>query len=228
MIKSLLTGCGIVLAISSAVLAAEIPTFAQLDGELTRYKGRAGLKGDTNAHLEMGGIAYYCLFDMFLTVLNDPKHPKYDETKKAWDSNHDTFQKQAGFIARAMGSNLMPLLITSSESYAEGFQEGAAQYAPDFNAADYIQPLPVSIGEGEKASRAAWFHGAADADGDKVTNKNELVAVAPNWLPVKDEQGLKKEGTGLGVTEEDRDRFIKEALGCESWRTRSTGVDAVE
>jgi hypothetical protein len=222
MIKRLITGCGILLVISSAVLAAEIPTFAQLDGELTKYKGRAGLKGDTNAHLEMGGVAYYCLFDMFLTVLNDPKHPKYGETKKAWASNHDTFQKQAGFIARAMGSNLMPLLITSSESYAKGFQEGAAQYAPDFNAADYIQPLPISIGEGEKANRVGWFHGAADADGDGVINKNELVAVAPNWLPVKDEQGLKKEGTGLGVTEEDRDRFIKEALGCESWRTRPT------
>ena len=222
MIKRLITGCGIVLVISSAVLAAEIPTFAQLDGELTRYKGRAGLKGDTNAHLEMSGIAYYCLFDMFLTVLNDPKHPKYDETKKAWDSNHDTFLKQAGFIARAMGKNLMPLLITSSESYAKGFQEGAAQYAPGFNPADYIQPLPISVGEGEKANRVAWFHGAADADGDKVINKNELLAVAPNWLPVKDEQGLKKEGTGLGVTEEDRDRFNKAALGCESWRTRST------
>jgi hypothetical protein len=224
MVKKLMVVCAMVGGISSAVLAAEIPTFAQLDGELTKYKGRAGLEGDTNAHLEMGGVAYYCLFDMFLTVLNDPKHPKYDETKKAWDSNHDTFRKQAGLIARVMGKNLMPLLTTSSESYAKGFQEGAAQYAPGFNPADYTQPLPISVGEGENANRVAWFHGAADADGDKVTNKNELAAVAPNWLPVKDEQGLKKEGTGLGVTEEDRDRFIKEALGCESWRTRSTRV----
>jgi len=220
-------------AISMQALAVDVPTFEQLDKELNSYKGRAHLEGATNAHLDMDGLAYYCVFDLVLTVLNNPEHPKYAETKKAWDTNQAKFVEQAGLVALMMGKNLLPLLITSSEKYAEGFKDGAKLYAPLFNPSDYLHPFPARHGEGDGASpdttspdvgsAFAWFHAFADADGDGISNKDELLKVAPNWLPVKDANGTVKEGTGLGVTEEERDKFVEEALGCKSWRMQAKG-----
>ena len=89
----LLSVLTVVLAVTTTVWAAPIPTFEQLDRELTKYKPKANLVGETNAHLQTDSLAFYCLFDLFLTVVNDPQNPKYAETRKAWDSNYDTFQK---------------------------------------------------------------------------------------------------------------------------------------
>lgn len=195
----------------------EAPTFKKLDGELSFYKGKAGMGDLECEQCEFGGVAYHNIFDMFLTVMNDPKHPKHAETRRAWEANHAKFKEQARMVSMMMG-NLVPLLITTSGRYAKDFQEGAKLYAPSFNPADYVQPLAVTVGEGDEAEKAAWFHGDADADGDGVKNRDELLAVAPNWLAVKDENGATKQGTGVGVTKEDRDRYVAEALGCTNWR----------
>ena len=200
-----------------AAAAPTGPAFAKLDKEFTFYRSKTEVKGETNAHCEFDGVAYYNVFDLFLTAMNDPKNPKHAETKKAWDANLAKFKEQGGMVSMMMG-NFVPLMITLSDGYAKGFGEGAKEFAPNFNPADYTQPLAITVGEGDRAEKVAWFHGAADADGDGVKNRDELLAVAPNWRPVRDENGAIKEGTGLGVTEEDRDKFIEEALGCPNWR----------
>lgn len=210
----------VVLLLGTAAVASDAPTFEQLDKELTKYKPRANLVGDTNAQLEFEGMPYYCLFDLFLTVMNDPEHPRHEETRKAWEHNHAKFREQAGLVSTFMGRNLIPLLITSSAKYTRDFQQGAARHAPRFNPQDYVQPGPVTIGEGERAYAVAWFHPAADADGDGVTNRDTLTPLVPNWRPVLNETGRVKKGTGLGVNEEQRDAFVEKALGVASWRTR--------
>lgn len=204
------------LMAAGACFAAPIPTFEQLDKELNKYKRRANLAGDNNAQLQTDGLAFYCMFDLFLTVLQNPDHPKYLETRKAWDNNYDVFNKQAGFIARFMGRNLFPLLISTSAEYAKGFKAGSARYAPHFNPSDYIQPLTTEISVNGKTDKVAWWHGAADADGDGTSNAAELKTVVPEWRPVVCEES--KQGRVHGVTEADRDRFVGEALGCPNWR----------
>ena len=186
-------------------------TFEKLDRELTFYKGRAGLEGETNAQCEANGIAYYALFDLFLKVMNDPEHPRHKATKKVWDDNQAKFREQAPMVAMMLG-NAIPLLISADEGYARGFAEGAKQHAPNFSPEDYVQPMSTVVGEGDKARKVAWYHGLADADGDGVSNEEELLAIAPNWRPVKDGAGVKKEGTGLGVTPDDREKFLEAAL----------------
>ncbi len=205
----------------------EVAAFQKLDSEFTFYRTKAPVKGETNAHCEFDGIAYYNIFDMFLTVKNDPKHPKHAETMKAWETNQAKFAEQGGMIKMMMG-NLVPLMITLSDGYAKGFGENTKDFAPTFNPADYVQPMAITVGEGDRAEKVAWFHGAADADGDGVKNQDELLAVAPNWRPVTDENGVVKEGTGLGVTEEDRDKYIAEALGCTNWRKIAADKAAAE
>jgi hypothetical protein len=196
----------------------KVPTFKKFNSELASYKGKADM-GHLECHqCEFSGVAYHNIFDMFLTVMKDPKHPKHAETRKAWEANHAKFKEQARFVSLMMGGNLIPILITTSDQYAKAFQENAKLYAPSFDPEDYVQPLAITVGEGDKAEKAAWFHGHADADGDGVTNRDELLAIAPNWLAMKNEDGTTKEGTGLGVTEEARDRYVVEALGCKSWR----------
>ena len=195
------------MLLATAAAAAPIPTFEQLDKELFKYEKRAHLEGETHAHLEIDGLAFHCLFDLFLTVLNNPEHPKYTETRKAWDHNYDAFRKQAGLVAQFMGKNLFTLLITSSENYARGFKDGSKAYAPRFRPDDYMHPLPVNVRYGAKTDRVAWWHGAADADGDATANADELLAIAPDWR-------------ARGVTEDERACFIRAALGCESWQTR--------
>ena len=197
-----------------AARGAPIPTFKQLDKQLTKYKPRAGLEGPTNAHLDMEGLPFYCLFDLFLSVMLEPGHARHAETKQAWDRNYAAFQKQAALVACFMGRDLFPLLITTSEQYAVGFQEGSARHAPKFNPADYVRPSPTEILKEGEVDRVAWWHAAGDADGDGVSNADELRAVAPEW------------GPGKGVTEADRDRFVEAALGCASWRTRAADCAA--
>lgn len=192
-----------VLAAGTAA-AAPIPTFEQLDKELTKYKPKAHLKGETNAHLQADALPFYCLFDLFLTVVNNPEHPKYAETRKAWDHNYDTFQEQAGLVAGTMGKNLFPLLITASALYATDFREGSKLWAPRFRPEDYLHPLSKEVLCGGKTAHVAWWHGAADADGDKVSNAGELRAIAPDWQK-------------QGVTEAVRARFVREAAGTEVW-----------
>ena len=209
------------LAASLAAWAAPIPTFKQLDKQLTKYKPRAGLVGDTNAHLDMDGLPFYCIFDLFLTVMHDTAHPLHAATKQAWDRNYAAFQEQAGFVAVFMGRHLFPLLITTSELYAKGFQEGAARYAPKFNPGDYRRPRPAVVQVDGKKDSVAWWHAASDADGDGIGNGDELRAVAPNWQPACTGPGSTQRASGPGVTEEDRDRFVEAALGCESWRKRA-------
>lgn len=209
---------GIVLALLAAGTcgAAPIPSFEQLDKELNKYKRRADLVGETNAHLQTEGLPFYCMFDLFLTVLHNPDHPKYEETRKAWDNNHKFFKEQARFIATFMSRNLFPLLISTSAEYAKGFKGGAARYAPRFEPSAYIQPLTTEVCIGGKTDNVAWWHGAADADGDGTSNIDELNAAVPEWLPVEPEGSTK--GCTHGVTEAERDRFVREALGCASWR----------
>lgn len=209
---------GFVLAVlaAGACCAAPIPTFDQLDKELNKYKRRANLTGESNAHLQTDGLAFYCMFDLFLTVLQNPDHPKYAETRKAWDNNYEAFNEQAGFIARFMGRNLFPLLISTSAEYAKGFKAGSTRYAPRFEPSDYIQPLTTEVSVNGKTDTVAWWHGAADADGDGTSNAAELKAVVPEWRPVESEGSQR--GCAYGVTEADRDRFVGEALGCSSWR----------
>ncbi len=184
--------------------AAPIPSFEQLDKELGKYKHKADLKGETNAHLQTDNLAFYCLFDLFLTAVNNPKDPRHAETRKAWDHNYDTYQDQAGFVAKFMGRNLIPLLITTSALYAKDFREGSKFYAPRFRPEDYLHPQSTEVLCDGKTDRVAWWHGAADADGDKVSNADELKAVAPDWQK-------------QGVTGAVRARFIHEAAGVEVW-----------
>ena len=200
----------LVLFIAGVCCAAPIPTFEKLDKELTKYKYRADLTGKSNAHLQMDGLAFHCMFDLFLAVMQDPDHPKYEETKKAWDNNYDMFSKQAGFIAQFMGHNLFPLLITTSAAYATGFKEGAALYAPRFEPKDYFQPLAIEICMGGKTDKVAWWHGAADADGDGISNAEELKIAVPKWdmITVADS----RQGSEYGVTKADRELFISKAL----------------
>ena len=200
---------GVAVALLAAVetataMAAPIPTFEQLDKELGKYKPKAHLTGETNAHLQTDALAFYCLFDLFLTAVNNPADPRCAETRKAWDHNYDTFQEQAGLVAGAMGKNLFPLLITTSERYAVDFRKGSRFWAPRFRPEDYLHPLSTEVVCGGKTDHVAWWHGSADADGDKVSNADELSAIAPDW---------QKEA----VTEAVRARFVREAAGTEVW-----------
>jgi hypothetical protein len=194
----------VVLLAAGMTAAGPIPTFAQLDAELTKYKPKAHLEGDTNAHLQADALPFYCLFDLFLSVVNKPAHPKHAETRRAWDHNYDAFQDQAGFVAGIMGKNLLPLLITTGKRYAVDFREGSKLWAPKFNPDDYLQPLPLEVSSEGIADRVAWWHGAADADGDNISNADELRAIAPDWRK-------------QGVTETVRARFVREAAGTEAW-----------
>lgn len=202
---SLCTVAAVVLA--PGALAADAPTFEVLDRELNFYKVQAGLQGDSNAQLEFEGLAYYAIFDLVLEVLNDPEHPKHEATKAAWDANHAYIKEVSPMVSSMLG-NLVPLLITSSSEYAEGFEESAKQYAPNFEAAKTVQPLATTTEDG----KYAWFHGAADADCDGVNNRDELAAVAEGWRAETDADGNVKAGTGRPVTEEERKKFVEEAL----------------
>jgi len=204
---------GILLGIGTAV-AAEGPTFEQLDKELTTFKPHAKLVGEANAHLGQDGLPFYCMFDLFLTVMNDPEHPKHGETKAAWDANQAKFNEQAGMIANVMGKNLMPLMVTSSQAFAEGFKKGAAAYAPDFEPADYARPGAMTVGEGDGAHEVAWFKGMADANGDGTSNSDALSAIAPGWAPTKGEDGIVTD-PGKGVSQDQREQFVQGALNKE-------------
>ncbi len=194
--------------------AAPIPTFEQLDQELTTYKKRATLEGESNAHLHFHGLAFYCIFDMFLTVMGQPEHPRHRETRQVWDHNHTLFSSQAGWVARAIGRNLLPLLISTSALYAEDFQKSAARYAPRFSPSDYRQPMAVEIKVNDKMDKAAWWHAEADADGDMTTNLDELKQIAPQWNASSQ---TPQHGSDYGLRKMDREQFIQAALGCPIW-----------
>ena len=201
-----------VAAPETAPPTAPVPTFEQLDKELGKYKHKADLKGETNAQLQTDNLAFYCLFDLFLTAINNPADPRHAETLKAWNHNYDTFQKQASFVSNFMGKNLIPLLITTSDLYAKDFREGSKFVAPRFRPEDYLHPLSQEVLCEGKTDHVAWWHGAADADGDKITNADELRAVAPDWQK-------------QGVTGETRARFVREAAGVEAWFAAKPGAD---
>lgn len=213
-LRRFIFGAGTLLAFTAARIAAAgpdaappaapVPAFEQLDRELTKYKGKADLKGDTNAHFETDGLAFYCLFDLFLTVMNDPADPRHAETRKAWDKNFNHYKDRAGFVSGIMGKNILPLLITTSDLYAKDFQHGSRFVAPRFKAEECLHPLQKEIVVDGKPDHVAWWHGAADADGDGKTNAAELQEVAPHWRQ-------------KGVTMEDRERFVREAAGAEVW-----------
>ena len=197
--------------VAGAAPAAEIPTFEQLDKELAIFKVPAKMVGETNAHLGQDGLPFHCIFDLFLSVMNDPEHPKHAETKAAWDANQAKFSEQAAAIAAVMGKNLMPLMITSSQAFAEGFKKGAAQYAPDFDPADYLRPGAVTVAKEDGAHEVAWFNGEADANGDGTSNSDTVTAIAPGWAPTKDDAGTVTD-PGTGVSKEQRDQFLQQAL----------------
>jgi hypothetical protein len=203
-----------------------VPTFEDFDKGIDRYKSNANLQGDTNAHFAFEDFAYYCMIDLLLTVLNDPSHPRYQETARAWASNQNTFREQAGMIATILGSDLIPLLITSSEKYTKGFKDGSARFAPNFDPASYVQPGAVQVEDESGPYKVAWFHGRADADGDGETNRDELRRIAPDWQPKLDDDGNAVKGSGTGVTPEIRDQLVREALGVESWRTQPKNPDS--
>jgi hypothetical protein len=183
---------------------APVPTFEQLDKELNKYKGKADLKGDINAQLETDGLAFYCLFDLFLTVMGNPDDPRHAETRKAWDKDFDHYRSHAGFVSNFMGKNLLPLLITTSDLYAKDFHEGSKFYTPHFKPEECLHPLQKEIMVDGKPDHVAWWHGAVDTKGDGKTNAARLLEIAPNWKQ-------------KGVTKEDRERFVREVLGVEVW-----------
>lgn len=202
--------------------ATDIPGFDQFDKDLSKYKNRAELEGDTNAQLDFEGLPYYALFDLFLTVMANPDHPYHAETRDAWEHNRDTYRSQARMVSMGLGKAMIPLLLTSSEDYCVAFRDNTTKYAPRFAPADYRQPVSKKVKMKESEYRLSWFHPLADADGDGITNRDELLAIAPNWRRVKQEDGSLKPGTGIGVTEAERDRFVQEALGLPSWRVSGT------
>jgi hypothetical protein len=183
---------------------APVPTFEQLDKELNKYKGKADLKGATNAHLETDGLAFHCLFDLFLTVMNNPEDPRHAETRRAWDKNYNHYKDHAGFVSGIMGKNVLPLLITTSDLYAKDFKQGSRFVAPRFKPEECLHPLQKEIVVDGKTDHVAWWHGAAVADGKGKTNAAILLEVAPDWKQ-------------RGVTREDRELFVLEAIGVEPW-----------
>ena len=215
LVFSLLAACVAVAGPETAPPAAPVPTFEQLDKELTKYKGKANLKGDSNAQLETDGLAFYCLFDLFLTVMNNPNDPHYAETRKAWDRNYNHYQDHAGFVAGIMGRNILPLLITTSDLYTKDFQHGSRFVAPRFKPEECLHPLQKEIMVDGKPDHVAWWHGGATVDGKGKTNAAILSEIAPDW---------KKKG----VTLEDRERFVREAAGMEVWFKKSDAGGAAK
>jgi hypothetical protein len=214
------------LLAAGVTFADEIPTFDKLDQELGKYAKRAELEGETHAQMSMDGLPYYCMFDLFLTVMAHPEHPKHAETKGLFAQNLATLKGEAGLVSMVLGRNVLTLMCMANSKYCEGFKKGAEKHAPDFKPESYRQPCPRTVGEGDDSYTVAWYHAQGDADGDGVSNRDELKSLAPHWQPVKNEEGTVKEGTGLGVTEVDRDAFVERALGVESWRVAKKAASA--
>jgi len=215
LVVSLLAAGVAVAAPETAPTAAPVPSFEQLDKELTKYKGKADLKGDTNAQLETDGLAFYCLFDLFLTVMGNPNDPRYAETRKAWDQDYGHYQDHAGFVSGIMGKNILPLLIATSDLYAKDFKHGSRFVAPRFKPEECLHPLQKEIKVDGQQDHVAWWHGTVDAKGDGKTNAARLLEIAPNWKQ-------------KGVTKEDRERFVRETLGVDAWFTKGEPGDAAK
>lgn len=198
-----------------------VPTFEDFDKGLDKYKKNAELQGETNAHFALEDFAYYSMFDLVLTVLHDPTHPRYQETARAWASNQSTFKEQAGMIATILGTDMIPLLLTASERYATDFQKNSTQFAKNFDATSYVQPGAVEVDYPDGTTyKVAWFHGRGDADGDGESNRDELKRIDPDWRPSLKTEGRPPSGNETPITVETRDRLVQEALGVESWRTK--------
>lgn len=206
-----------------------VPTFEAFDKGLDKYKNNAKLQGDSNAHYALEDFAYYAMFDMVLTVLRDPSHPRYQETARAWASNQSTFKEQAGMISTILGTDLIPLLMTASEKYTKDFQKNSTQFAPNLDASSYVQPGAVEVEDTDGTTyRVAWFHGRADADGDGESNSDELKRIDPDWHPTLKAEGMPPSGNKTPITEATRDQLVLEALGVETWRTRPRPLEPAE